>query len=268
MICEGKGSIKQYMKMIEKFPLLTPEEEAKIISMILRNEDEEGRAKAIETLINSNLKLVVKIAHDYKGMGVSFEDLISVGNIGLIKAVDNYKDNRGAKFSTYASIWIKAYIKRELDKMSRTVTFSADALNRMRKLEKSVSDVIEGVNNENKKKIYAIINGYSEFSLNERVDDENAHEKGDLIEDENSDTYGQVEGNDLIDFINKKADEILTDKEKYVLFSRYGVNGFRIKTQKEIANDLKLTAQRVAQIENDALFKIKRAMNEYKAELV
>lgn len=268
MICESKSSITQYMKMIKRYNVLTPEEETKIIEMIVRNDNETERAKAKETLINSNLKLVIKIAHDFKGMGVSFEDLISVGNIGLIKAVDNFKDNKGAKFSTYASLWIRAYIKRELDKMSRTVTFSADALNKMRKLEKSVSDVIEGVNNENKKKIYAIINGYSEFSLNEKVDDENAHEKGDLIEDENSDTYGQVEGNDLIDFINKKADEILTDKEKYVLFSRYGINGFRFKTQRDIAKDLKLTHQRVEQIEKDALSKIKCAMLECKAELM
>jgi DNA-directed RNA polymerase sigma subunit (sigma70/sigma32) len=98
------------MREIEKYAVLNIEEEQEICSRIINNNDEQAK----QDLINSNLRLVVKIAHDYKNMGVSLSDLVSAGNCGLIKAVENYKLDKNTKFSTYASLWIKAYIKKEL----------------------------------------------------------------------------------------------------------------------------------------------------------
>ena len=113
---DSDSSLRVYMREISKTPLLTPEEEVELADKI-----KKGDKKARAHMIKANLRLVVKIAQDYSGYGLPLADLISEGNIGLMKAVERFDPNKGGKLSTYGSWWIKQSIKRALANQSKTI---------------------------------------------------------------------------------------------------------------------------------------------------
>ena len=129
---EIDNSLRLYLREISKTELLTPEEEVKLAAQIKR-----GDKKARAHMIRANLRLVVKIAQDYSGYGLPLADLISEGNIGLMKAVERFDPNKGGKLSTYGSWWIKQSIKRALANQSKTIRLPVhmvDKISRMRRI--------------------------------------------------------------------------------------------------------------------------------------
>src|SRR6476646_5385441 len=135
---ESDAGLNRYLREVGRFPLLTPQQEIELAAKI-----KKGDAKARERMINSNLRLVVTIAHDYANLGLPLLDLISEGNIGLTKAVERFEPGKGAKLSTYAMWWIKQAIKRALanqSKTSRLPVHLGDKLAKMRRVSLQMSD--------------------------------------------------------------------------------------------------------------------------------
>src|SRR2546428_9825002 len=137
---ESDTGLKRYLQEIGRIPLLTPQQEVELAGKI-----KKGDAEARERMINSNLRLVVTIAHDYANLGLPLLDLISEGNIGLTKAVERFDPTKGAKLSTYAMWWIKQSIKRALANQSKTIRLPvhlADKLAKMRRVWRQMADEI------------------------------------------------------------------------------------------------------------------------------
>src|SRR5690349_1242966 len=129
---DGNTSLKLYLCEIGKVKLLTPEEELALAAQI-----QKGDKKAREHMIKANLRLVVKIAHDYEGLGLPLLDLISEGNIGLMKAVERFDPAKGGKLSTYGSWWIKQSIKRALANQSKTIRLPVHLVDKISKLRRT-----------------------------------------------------------------------------------------------------------------------------------
>src|ERR1700736_4269623 len=135
---QNDNGLSLYLREIGRIPLLTPQQETELAAKI-----KKGDAEARERMINSNLRLVVTIAHDYANLGLPLLDLISEGNIGLTKAVERFDPTKGAKLSTYAMWWIKQSIKRALANQSKTIRLPvhlADKRAKMRRVSTQMSD--------------------------------------------------------------------------------------------------------------------------------
>src|SRR5437867_1743833 len=137
---DGDTAIKLYLREIGQVKLLTPQEEIELAARIRR-----GDKKAREQMIKANLRLVVKIAHDYEGLGLPLLDLINEGNIGLMKAVERFDPAKGGKLSTYGSWWIKQSIKRALANQSKTIRLPVhlvDKISKMRRTAMKLQEVL------------------------------------------------------------------------------------------------------------------------------
>ena len=130
-------SMKGYMRDIKQIPLITVEEEVELAARI-----KKGDLIAKEKLIGANLRLVVKIAHDFKGMGFSLPDLVSEGNMGLIRATEKFDPAKGAKFSSYAAWWIKQAMRRAISEKSKTIRIPVASVSKMLKIRK-MYDILE-----------------------------------------------------------------------------------------------------------------------------
>ena len=252
------NTINGYVAEINKYALLSLEEEQECFKLMKKDESIK------EKIIKSNLRLVVKIAQDYKNMGVSFEDLVGAGNMGLINAVEKYDLNKGsAKFSSYAGLWIRAYMRKELSATGRVISFCGNTLNKMKKVKEIQKTMGEDFNiDECKNQLkckdkYAqtIINGYSQVSLNEKVGENENTELLEGFKDEN-DFINSYEVKDTFEYVQKCMKD-LTETEKTVLEYRYGLNGKEFLTAQKVAKIIGLTRQRVDQIERNALMKLK-----------
>jgi RNA polymerase primary sigma factor len=133
-----RSSLKLYLQEIGRTPLLKPEQEVQLAERI-----QKGDKEARDHMIKSNLRLVVKIAHDYKDFGLPLLDLISEGNIGLIKAVERFDPRKGGKLSTYAAWWIKQSIKRALANQSKTIRLPVHLVDKISKMRKTATALTE-----------------------------------------------------------------------------------------------------------------------------
>ena len=256
------SGLNVYSQTLEQYEKLTPEREVELITLI-KNGDELAR----EEFIECNLKLVLKIAHDFTGKGLAIEDLVSVGNIGLMKAVDAYELGKGTKFSSYAALWIKQYMRKELSASSRAISFCSNTLEKMKKVKElkeqsensSVDDIAKAMNTRSKNYIANLMNGYSEISLNQMIGDEDGRSFGDTIADENAIVGQEIETNELISLMMKHL-KSLKDRERKVLIYRYGLFGKKMMTQKELAKAMDYTYQRIQSIEKEAIANLYRAM--------
>lgn len=259
------NSVKLYLKEIGEYPLLSKEEEIKIAEKAAN-----GSIKAREKLINCNLRLVVYIAKKYEGKGLSFLDLIQEGNLGLIKAVEKFDYTKGYKFSTYATYWIKQSISKAIMEQSRNIRIPINIIERIsaiRKAEKDYQQAFEKTPSQEEiaailkldikkvKEAYDWMNDTTsldisigedeDVTIGSFVEDESVKESFDVINDEN-------QYNGLYDILNT-----LTDKEKMVIFRRFGLNRERAETLEEIGKSMKLSRERIRQIEADALRKMR-----------
>ena len=186
-----------------------------------------------EKLIISNLKLVQKIAHNYKNSGLDVEDLISEGNIGLIKAVEKFDPNHGSRFSTYATYWIRQAITRALSNQSRTIEEICEATGASEKLAKILLE--SGVTNIT--------------SLDLEIDDEGDSTLKDIISDDSQNAPDiNAESNEnlknLENFINK-----LSRREKYILIYRYGLDNKDSETLEKLGARYGLSRERIRQLQ-------------------
>ena len=268
----------RYLREIGRFPLLTPQQEIDLAQKIKR-----GDAKAREQMINSNLRLVVTIAHDYVNLGLPLLDLISEGNIGLTKAVERFDAGKGAKLSTYAAWWIKQSIKRALANQSKTIRLPVhlvDKIAKVRRVSLQMSDELGreptddelgeelGIASEKVGRLKSA--GIRPASLDAPIADNDSTEFAEVIGDDEAQTpfellrdknlRGEVEG--LI--------AVLDSREKKIISQRFGLDGGKPKTLEDVGRDFGVTRERIRQLQNIALTKLRRALakKEEPAELL
>ena len=259
------SSVKMYLKEIGEYPLLTKEEEKRLAEKAAK-----GSLKARETLINSNLRLVVYVAKRFEGRGISFLDLIQEGNLGLIKAVEKFDYTKDYKFSTYATYWIKQAISKAIMEQSRNIRIPVNVIERIsaiRKVEREYQQKLE--RNPSMKEVAAALKldvkkikeAYDWMadttSLDVTIGDDEDATIGSFVEDESvKDSFETVNNenqyNNLYEVLNT-----LTDKEKNVIYRRFGIGRERAETLEEIGKSMKLSRERIRQIEADAMRKMR-----------
>ncbi len=266
---ESDTGLNRYLREIGRIPLLTLEQEIELAAKI-----KKGDAAARERMINSNLRLVVTIAHDYANLGLPLLDLISEGNIGLTKAVERFDPAKGAKLSTYAMWWIKQSIKRALANQSKTIRLPVhlvDKIAKVRRVSLQMSDELgreptddelgEEIGIAGKKVGRLKSVGISPASLDASIGDDDSTEFGDVVGDEEAQTpfellrdknlRGEVDG--LI--------EVLDSREKKIISQRFGLDGGKPKTLEDISKNFGVTRERIRQLQNIALAKLRRALS-------
>ena len=267
------SSISVYMREIAKTELLTPEEEIELAARIAKG-DERARARMIE----SNLRLVVKIAKDYANYGVPLVDLISEGNIGLIRAVEKFDPNKGGKLSTYAAWWIKQSIKRALANQGKTVRLPihlVDKLARVRRIsalmaedlgrEPTDSELSEELGIPREKLALLLQASKQNRSMDETTHDNSIVSFGEAIADDRAidplEALSQKNGLDELDLVL----DTLNERETEIIGARFGLNGKRILTLEEIGRDFGVSRERIRQIQNVALNKMQKALTKKNA---
>ena len=267
---DSKGdAIRSYMHNIGAISLVTKEEEVVLAAKI-----KKGCPAAREKLITANLRLVVKIAHDFKGLGLPLADLISEGNIGLMRAVEKFDPAKGAKFSSYAAWWIKQSMRRGLANQSRTIRIPVQSAGKISKIrnarlvlkeklgrevtDKEVADYLD-FSKRTVTGLSAV--GGSTISLQTKLQDGEDSEIQDVVPDKSShtpsDLISEVES---IDWMMKYT-VYLTDRERLVLELRFGILSSKPKTLEEVSQAIGRTRERVRQIQNQALKKLRDWMN-------
>lgn len=263
-----KSTIKIYLQEIGKTPLLKPSEEVELAALI-----KQGDAKARERMIKSNLRLVVKIAHDYDGFGLPLLDLISEGNIGLIKAVERFDPEKGGKLSTYAAWWIKQSIKRALANQSKTIRLPVHLVDKIAKMRRMAAQLEEELDRPatNEEIAYALgmpINKVAHLksvsvrpsSLDAPVGEDDSAQLGDLIGDENSvNPLDGLQSKTMLDDLNRMIDT-LDPREAEIIRLRFGLNGDKPKTLEEVGELFDITRERVRQLQNIALTRMRKAL--------
>jgi RNA polymerase primary sigma factor len=266
---ESDPGLNRYLREIGRIPLLTPEQEIELAGKITK-----GDAAARERMINSNLRLVVTIAHDYANLGLPLLDLISEGNIGLTKAVERFDPAKGAKLSTYAMWWIKQSIKRALANQSKTIRLPVhlvDKIAKVRRVSLQMSDELgrEPTDDELGEEIGMVGEKVARFrslgirpsSLDAPIGDDDSTEFGEVIGDEEAHTpFEFLRDKDLHGAVDELI-ALLDSREKKIISQRFGLNGGKPKTLEDVGKDLGVTRERIRQLQNVALAKLRRALS-------
>jgi RNA polymerase primary sigma factor len=267
---DGDSGIKIYLREIGQTPLLTREEEVKLARKIKR-----GDQAARQHMIKANLRLVVKIAHDYSNYGLPLLDLISEGNIGLMKAVERFDPKKGGKLSTYAAWWIKQSIKRALANQSKTIRLPVhlvDKIARMRRVAMQLAEEFgrEPTDEELGEELQMPAAKISQLrtaairpaSLDANVgQDEDGASLGDLIGDENAQTPSDLFSDKNLRKSVMDLLHVLDERELKIITMRFGLDGKKEMTLEEVGRKFKVTRERIRQLQNIALRKIKRALD-------
>jgi RNA polymerase primary sigma factor len=267
---QDRSTIKLYLQEIGRTPLLKPSEEVELAALI-----QQGDPHARERMIKANLRLVVKIAHDYDGFGLPLLDLISEGNIGLIKAVERFDPMKGGKLSTYAAWWIKQSIKRALANQSKTIRLPVHLVDKIAKIRRTTAELEEALGRAPSDEEVAITLGITvnklahlrsvstrPASLDAPVGEDSTTLFGDLVGDERSaspsdELYAQSLHRDLHRLI-----DALDPREAEILRLRFGIGGESALTLEEVGERFKITRERVRQLQNMALTKLRRELIE------
>jgi RNA polymerase primary sigma factor len=263
-------AIKIYLKDIQKSTLLTAEDERELAGLIAKGDD-----AARDRMIESNLRLVVKIAKRYMNRGLPFLDLIEEGNMGLIKAVEKFKVSKGCRFSTYATWWIRQSIERALVNQSRTIRLPvhvADDINKLVKINRELvqrlkrdpsdEEIADAMGSEPAyvrkmmilvKKTYSIehpMGDNEDYSLIDTIEDTNLVDPGKMIED--LDRFAHVM--EWMDDLN--------ENEREILAMRFGLNDREPQTLDTIGQKFGVTRERIRQIEAKSLTKLRKTLQE------
>lgn len=256
---ESDESIVKYFKDVRKSVILTPDEEVEL-AIKIKNGDE----KAIEKLINANLKFVVAIAKEYQGQGLSLADLISEGNYGLIKAANRFDYQRGFRFISYAVWWIKQSIIQSLNDNARMVRLPSNVINKIALLNKEISK-FEFLNE--REPVFGEIFDKDEEAINivfypkcgslNEVINEDGDELIHLIPSEQNDE-NKLEITDRIKAELNKVLDILDEREKVIIENYFGINtNIEPMTLEAIGEKYGLTKERIRQIKNKSLRKLR-----------
>ena len=262
-------SVKIYLRQIGKIPLLSSAEELDLAKKIQENHDEFAK----DVLVNANLRLVVSIAKNYIGRGLSFLDLIQEGNVGLIKAAGRFDYKKGYKFSTYATWWIQQSITRAIADKARIIRLPIHMIDSIGKIRRATIDLTTELGHPPTKqeiayrlglpvsKLTSIIkSAQSTVSMDTpATSDEDSSKIADFIVDNSTITPdGKVTQDNLLEDIRTILNQ-LSQKERDVLILRYGLdnNGVK-KTLDEIGSQYGVSRERIRQIENRAISKLKK----------
>ena len=257
--------VRMYLREIGKIPLLTYEEEAELAQRIIKG-DEEAKQKLAE----SNLRLVVSIAKKYVGRGMLFLDLIQEGNMGLIKAVEKFDYNKGFKFSTYATWWIRQAITRAIADQARTIRIPVHMVETINKLIRTSRQLLqqngrEPTPEEIAKEMEISVEKVMEIqkiaqdpvSLETPIGEEDDSHLGDFIQDEDSPAPQDSAAHTLLREQLEEVMDTLTPREAMVLKLRYGLEDGKARTLEEVGKQFDVTRERIRQIEAKALRKLR-----------
>ena len=257
--------VRMYLKEIGRVPLLTAEEE-----IFLAKRMEEGDEEAQKRLAEANLRLVVSIAKRYVGRGMLFLDLIQEGNLGLIKAVEKFDYNKGYKFSTYATWWIRQAITRAIADQARTIRIPVHMVETINKLIRVSRQLLqqlgrEPVPEEIAKEMEISVDRVREImkiaqepvSLETPIGEEEDSHLGDFIEDQDAPAPAEAASFMLLKEQLEEVLSTLTPREMRVLRLRFGLDDGRARTLEEVGQNFGVTRERIRQIEAKALRKLR-----------
>lgn len=262
-------SVRLYLREIGKIPLLTPEEEADLAQRIVK-----GDKKAKDKMVESNMRLVVSIAKRYGGRGLDFLDLIQEGNTGLLRAVEKFDPDKGFKFSTYATWWVRQAITRAIADQARTIRIPVhmvETINKVlrttRKLtselnrEPTNEEIAKALDMEPDKIDYVMRIKQDIASLDASIGREGDDEDsvlGDFVEDEERDSPEDSAANQILKEQLSEIIATLTDREQKIIRLRFGIGGGRPHTLEEVGAEFDVTRERIRQIEAKALSKLRK----------
>src|SRR2546430_4614394 len=260
--------LKRYLQEIWQFSILTPQEEIELAGKI-----KKGDAAARERMINATLRLVVTISRDYANLGLPLLDLISECNIGLTKAVERFDPTKGAKLSTYAMWWIKQSIKRALANQSKTIRVPVhlvDKVAKVRRVSLRMSDELGreptdeelgeeiGIDSDKIARLKSV--GIRPASLDAPIADNDSTEFAEVIGDDEAQTpFELLRDKNLLGEVDGLL-EVLDPREKKIISQRFGLDGGEPKTLEDVGKDFGVTRERIRQLQNIALAKLRRAL--------
>ncbi len=262
----NENNLSLYLNDAKRERLLTRAEEEYIVQKV-----KEGDEKAREELIKSNIRFVISIAKKYQNNGIALEDLISEGNVGLIIAADKFDPSKGYHFISYAVYWIKQTIIKAINDKSRLIRLPLNKANDLMAIERIIHNVyykenrepdveqIADLLNRSKEDIAHLMNvSGSYLSLNAEHRESKSREMlGDMVKDKKSKTpEDRVIENNLFNILSKAIANLSEDEIKIITY-RYGLDGNKPKTLREIGAEFNLTKERIRQIEKKALRKMK-----------
>jgi len=267
---EQDDLLKYYLKDVRKYPLLKAEEEKELTKM-MKNGDSKARTKLIE----SNLRLVIKIAKKYQGQGLELIDLIEEGNLGLMKAVDKFEPDMDCRFSTYATWWIKQAIERAIINQTRVIRIPVHVSDDIKRVYRETFEFYQEFKREPdidelaerlgmKPDYVAKLINYAKktSSMDSPIKDEEDFSLADTVEDESVMPPDMVAENfDNIAKINKWVSK-LEEKERKIIIMRYGLDGGVPQTLEVIGKVFNVTRERIRQIELKALAKLRKMILE------
>ncbi len=255
-----------YMREISETPLLTPKEE-----VVLAKKIQKGDERARTAMIKANLRLVVKIAQDYSNYGLPLSDLVSEGNIGLMKAVERFDPTKGGKLSTYGSWWIKQSIKRALANQSKTIRLPVHMVDKIAKLrrisgmlaeaygrEPTVEELSEETGIPLKKLVLLKRAAQRPTSLDAPIGDEDSSSFSEVIGDEHAvSPFDALSEKNMFGQLDELM-EVLDERESKIIESRFGLEGKDPMTLEEVGQEFGVTRERIRQLQNIALDKMRK----------
>jgi RNA polymerase primary sigma factor len=265
---ESENNIKIYLREIGQISLLTPKDEIRLAAKIKKG-DKNARAQ----MIKANLRLVVKIAHDYSNLGLPLLDLISEGNIGLMKAVERFDPKKGGKLSTYAAWWIKQSIKRALANQAKTIRLPVHLVDKISKMKRAAHNLSEKLGREPSDEELAThldmpvakvaqlrTISVRPASLDAPIGEDEDTQFSEIVGDEAAaDPFEMLRDKTLRENVRALLEE-LDPRETEILTQRFGLDGSKPLTLEEVGHKFKVTRERIRQIQNIGLNKLRRLM--------
>ncbi len=258
-------SLRLYLREIGKVPLLTAQQESDIAKRI-----ERGDLLAKKHMVEANLRLVVSISKGYLGRGLSFLDLIQEGSMGLIRAVEKFDYRRGYKFSTYATWWIRQAVTRSIADKSRTIRIPVHMVEKLNKVVHAERQLVQRLGREPRPDEIARVVDFSTrevrdiqrmsqmpVSLEKPVGEEDDSELGDFVEDQTAESPFDTATDNMQRTDIEKVLEALPLRERQVVEMRFGLRGNKPRTLEEVGQAFGVTRERIRQIENNTLRRLK-----------
>jgi RNA polymerase primary sigma factor len=257
-------SLRLYLRSIGRVDLLTAEQEVMLAKRI-----ERGDMVAKQQMIEANLRLVVSIAKNYLGRGLTFLDLIQEGSLGLIRAVEKFDYRRGYKFSTYATWWIRQAVTRAIADKARTIRIPVHMVEKLNKVVHVERQLVQDLGREpapeeiakelewTPREVKDILRmSQLPVSLEKPIGEDEDSSLGDFVEDETAESPFELASENLRRQNVRKALEALPEREREVMEMRFGLNGHQARTLEEVGRAFGVTRERIRQIENNTLKKL------------